>query len=246
MKIAIIGFGRMGKEAASVAKARGHEVVTIDKFGDADFSSVSTLSLNGVDVAIDFSSPESAIENASLCNKHSVNLVMGTTGWYSEMEKMKKSVKGIGFIWSGNFSIGVNAFFRMLRNAAGIMDKLKEYDVAIVEHHHAGKGDSPSGTAKMLSDIILEKVKRKKRAITERLDRKIAPEEIHVSSVRIGSVPGTHAVIFDSPVDTIELVHTARGRSGFASGAVMAAEWINGKKGFYTINDLMDGIIGGA
>ncbi|MEK6950049.1 MAG: dihydrodipicolinate reductase C-terminal domain-containing protein, partial [Nanoarchaeota archaeon] len=151
----------------------------------------------------------------------------------------------IGMIWSGNFSIGVNIYFKIIENAAKIMNKFTDYDMFVHEFHHNQKADSPSGTAVMIGKILTDNVDRKKKIVTEELKRRITPNELHISSTRSGSIPGTHIVGFDSPADTIELKHTARGREGFALGAIMAAQWIKDKKGFYNIDDLMDDIIGG-
>jgi len=161
-----------------------------------------------------------------------------------EIKKVIKNTK-TGFIWSGNFSIGVNVYFKIIENAAKIIDKVDDYDVFVHELHHNQKADSPSGTAVMIADILKENIGRKKKIVTEELKRKIEPDELHVSSTRGGTIPGTHIVGLDSNADTIELKHTARNRSGFALGAVMAAQWIKSKKGFYDIDDLMKDIVGG-
>jgi 4-hydroxy-tetrahydrodipicolinate reductase len=243
MKIAMIGYGRMGHEIESIAVSRGHTVVTIDSQGEADFKEIDEKSMEGVDVAIDFTVPDAAIGNAKKLNDLGVNTIMGTTGWYDSMDEMKSSVSNIGFLWSGNFSIGVNLFFRMLESAAKIINKVPEYDVSAVEYHHKGKADSPSGTAKMMGDILINNIERKEKLVTEMLDRKIDAKELHFASVRGGSVPGTHSILFDSEADSIELTHTARNRKGFALGAVMAAEWVKDKKGFFGIDDFMDELI---
>lgn len=243
MKIAIVGYGRMGHELEQAAGTRKHEIVTIDPNSKADFREINEASLKGVDVAIDFSVAEAALENARLYNKLGVNTVMATTGWYDKMEDMKKTVKDIGFIWSGNFSIGVNVFFRIIDNASKIINNIDAYDILAYEMHHKGKKDSPSGTAKMLADILMKNIERKKRLIVDKLDRQIEEEELHFTSIRGGAIPGTHTILFDSEADTIEIIHRARGRSGFAMGAVMAAEWIKGKKGFYNIDDFMNELI---
>ena len=245
MKIAVIGYGRMGKIIKQVALNRGHSVITIDPEEKADFKEINKESLKGADVAIDFTIPAVALENAKLIAKEKVNIVMGTTGWYDKIEKMKSITKDIGFIWSGNFSIGVNMFFRVIKEAAKIANKVPEYDIGAYELHHNQKKDSPSGTAEMLGKILIENIKRKTSLVFDKLDRKPKDDELHVASMRAGSIPGTHTVIFDSPADSIELKHTARSREGFALGSVLAAEFIKGKKGFYQIDDLMDNIIGG-
>ena len=243
MKIAMVGYGRMGKEIEAVAKAKGYELITIDTQSKADFKKIDEESMNGIDVVIDFTIPTTAIENAKIYNNLGINTVMGTTGWYDHMDEMKESVKDIGFIWSGNFSIGVNVFFRIIENASKIIDSVEDYDIMGFEAHHKGKADSPSGTAKMIADILIKNIDRKKKIVVDKLDRKIEEDELHFASMRVGSIPGTHTVIFDSDADTIELTHKARSRKGFAIGAVMAAEWIKEKKGFYGIDEFMNELI---
>ncbi len=247
MNIAIIGYGKMGKEIERIAQIRGISIASIidPNTKDAPFDEINKESMKDVDVCIDFTMPEAAVENIRKAAKFKKNIVMATTGWYTRMDEVKKIVKeaGIGFIWSGNFSLGVNIFFRIVENAAKIVNNVDDYDVFAYEIHHSQKKDSPSGTAKMLGDILINNIQRKKSIVTEKLDRKIEPDEIHLASIRGGNVPGTHAICFDSAADTIELKHTARNREGFALGAVMAAEWINKKKGFYNIDDFMKEII---
>ncbi len=248
MNIAIIGYGKMGHEIEKVAEAKGIAVRTIDPTaGDADFKEISEESMRNADVCVDFSHPDAVIRNIEKAAKFKKNIVVGTTGWYGSMDKVKRIVKdaGIGLIWSGNFSIGVNAYFKIIEQAAKIMNNIEDYDVFVHEFHHSQKADSPSGTAVMIGKIIIANMKRKNKVVTQELKRKIEPNELHISSTRAGSIPGTHIVGFDSDADTIEIKHTARNRSGFALGAVMATEWIKGKKGFYDINDLMKQITGG-
>jgi|SRR3989338_6276330 len=246
MNIAIIGYGRMGREIEKVAQNKGISVIRIDPNAEgADFREINEESMEGIDVCVDFSHPNAVIGNIEKVARFKKNIVVGTTGWYNEMDKVKRIVKdaGIGLIWSGNFSIGVNAYFKIIEQAAKIMNNVKDYDVFVHEFHHSQKADSPSGTAVMIGKIIIESIKRKNKVVTEELKRKIEPNELHISSTRGGSIPGTHIVGFDSAADTIELKHTARSRQGFVVGAVMAAQWINGKKGFYDINDLMKSIV---
>ena len=248
MNIVISGYGRMGRIIEKSAKNRGHAIIaTVDPI--ADDASEKTLSkeiMDEADVVIDFSTPGSAIKNAEIVCSAGKKIVMGTTGWYSDMDKMRvfADKKGSAIIWSGNFSLGVNIFFSILDKTSKIMNSFAEYDPFIHEFHHNQKTDSPSGTAVMLGDILLKNIDRKTSIVSEELKRKINPEELHISSTRGGSIPGTHLVSFDSPVDTIELKHTARGREGFASGAVTAAEWIENRTGFFNINDMMKDIIG--
>ena len=247
MRIALIGYGRMGKAVECVAKQRGHQIVLIDPMdSNVTYKEINSDSLKDVDVCIDFSSPTVALNNAKLVSSFGKNLVMGTTGWYDKMDEMKENVKEIGFLWSGNFSIGMNVFFHAVKETAKVMNNIPEYDAAVYEIHHNQKKDSPGGSAQMLGKIILDNMDRKKKIVGDRFtDRKPEPDELHVASVRCGSIPGTHSVLFDCPVDTIELKHIARGREGFAFGAVLAAEFVYSKKGFFGIEDLMKKIMGG-
>ena len=248
MNIAIIGYGRMGHEIEKIAKAKDLAVTTIDPSEDnANFKEINEESMKDVGVCIDFTHPDSVVENIEKISKFGKNIVVGTTGWYDKLEDVKKIIEqtGTGLIWSGNFSIGVNIYFKIIENAAKIMDKFDDYDAFVHEFHHNEKADSPSGTAVMIGEILTGNIERKKRVVTEELKRKIAADELHISSTRGGSIPGTHIVGFDSATDTIELKHTARNRQGFALGAIMATQWIQGKKGFYDINDMMKEIVGG-
>jgi len=246
MNIAIIGYGKMGHEIERAAKSRGINVRAIDPSEpSASYKQINEESMNGVDVCVDFTHPDSVIDNVEKISKFRKNIVVGTTGWYNNMDEVKKIVKNakIGLIWSGNFSIGVNIYFRVIESAARVINKFSDYDLFVHEFHHNKKADSPSGTAVMIGKILVDNIERKKKIVTEELKRKIDPDELHISSTRCGTIPGTHTVGFDSSADTIELTHTARSREGFALGAVTAAQWIQGKKGFYDINDMMKSII---
>lgn len=246
--IALIGYGKMGQLVQRFAIEKGHTITAIvDPYGGENcHKEITAEALSGADVCIDFSHPQSVVANIEQTAALGKNMVIGTTGWYKQMEDVKQMVaqNQVGLIWSGNFSIGVNALFRIVGYAAQVFKNLPDYDVLGHEFHHKGKADSPSGTATMLGNILLENLDRKGRLAVDKLERKIEPDEIHFSSTRGGSIPGTHLVMFDSPVDTIEIRHTARNREGFAAGALMAAEFIQGKTGFYTIDDLMDDVIG--
>jgi len=247
MRFAIVGYGKMGKAVEIEAIKRGHTVVRIDpNESAADYREITKEALLEADACIDFTIPLTAIENAKKVVALGKPLVMGTTGWYDKMDEMKKIIvsANTGFIWSGNFSIGMNVFFRIIKGAAKCFDKLPEYDAAVYEIHHNQKKDSPGGSAQIIGKILLDELKKKTKIVDGKFDRKPEPNELHVASVRCGSIPGTHTVLFDCPVDTIELKHTARGREGFAFGAVLAAEFISNKKGFYNIDDLMEGIVG--
>lgn len=249
MKIAITGYGKMGQITEQLAIENGHNVVsTIDPaMKTAKFKKLTEENLCEADVVIDFTVPAIVLENIDIYIKYGINAVIGTTGWYEYLEEVKEKVEKskIGLIWSGNFSIGVNLFFRIIKESSALMNKFSLYDVMGYEIHHNRKKDSPSGTMNMIGKILLDNLKNKKKIVTEKLSRKISEDEIHLASIRGGSVPGTHVISFDSEVDTIELKHTARSRKGLAVGAIKAAEWIKDKKGFYNIEDMMKEIIGG-
>src|SRR3989338_4653410 len=247
MNIAIIGYGRMGHEIETVARARGMNIVSIidPRENGATHKSIDEKSLKNADACIDFTTPNSVLGNIRKISNLKKNIVVGTTGWQGKLEEARKIVKqnGTGLIHSSNFSIGVNVFFKIIENAAKMFNKIEEYDVYGYEMHHNKKIDSPSGTARAIGNILIKNINRKNKLLFEAINRKIQPNELHFASVRAGAIPGTHAVGFDSDADTIELKHTARNREGFALGAIMAAKWIKNKKGFYTIDDMMDSIM---
>ncbi len=243
MNVCLIGYGKMGRLIQPLAEGRGHSVLTVDpSAADADRASLSEVDLSTIDVAIDFTAPDAVAENLRTLCKHRTNVVVGSTGWPSGdadlMDRVRES--GIGFLYATNFSIGVQLFLRIARRASELFDKFKEYDVAAIEHHHREKKDSPSGTALSLAEALMEPSSRKTRLVTDRLDRPPAPEELHLASLRSGSIPGTHEALFDSPADTISVKHTARNREGFAIGAVRVAEWLADKQGIKTIDDYLD------
>ncbi len=243
MNIAILGYGKMGREVEKAAKSRGIKVTaTIDPNGsEASFRDITAESLKGADVVIDFTQPDVLVGNVRKVASLKKNMLVGTTGWYDKRDEVKKIVKdaGIGFIYSSNFSVGVNIFFKVVEAAARLVDKVPAYDAFGYELHHSQKADSPSGTAKTLAELLTANIKRKSKINYDRVNRKISPDELHFASIRAGSIPGTHAVGFDSEADTIELKHTARSRSGFALGAVLAAEWLQKKKGFFEMADFV-------
>ncbi|MEK6982943.1 MAG: 4-hydroxy-tetrahydrodipicolinate reductase [Nanoarchaeota archaeon] len=247
MNIAIVGYGRMGHEIERVAQNRGINVQSIIDPNDEDAGHkyIDTLSMENVDVCIDFSAPNAVLANIEKISKFGKNIVIGTTGWFDRLEDAKHIVKkgNIGLIYAANFSIGVNIFFKIIENAASLINKIDNYDVFGYELHHSKKVDSPSGTAKTIGDILIKNIKRKNKLVFEKMDRKLEENELHFASIRAGFIPGTHVVGFDSSADIIELKHEARNREGFAIGAVMAAQWINSKKGFYSINDMMTSIL---
>lgn len=242
LNIALIGYGVMGKEVERAALARGHQILAkIDPNGP-DLS-INRTTLQNAEVCIEFTHPDQVVENIRKAAQEKRNLVVGTTGWHDRVEEVKQIVKaeGIGLIYAPNFALGVYLFQKLAEEAAKIMNNYEEFDVGIVEFHHKFKKDAPSGGAFQLGNTLLKHLKRKKRLVTH-VDGAIDPEEIHVSSVRAGHIPGTHTLVFDSPVEGIEITHTSRGKQGFANGAVKAAEWIADKVGFYTLDDLYGGI----
>jgi 4-hydroxy-tetrahydrodipicolinate reductase len=245
--IALIGYGQMGQIIKDMAPEKGHAITAIvDPYVEGCLKEITQEALSGAEVCIDFTHPQVVVENIKQIAALGKNMVIGTTGWYNQMDEVKQVVEAnqVGLIWSGNFSIGVNALFKIVEYAAKVFNNLPDYDVLGHEFHHHKKADSPSGTANMMGQILLDNIERKQKLVFEMLDRKIEPNELHFSSSRGGAIPGIHLVMFDSAVDTIEIKHTARGRAGFATGAMMAAEFIQDKTGFYNINDLMNTIIG--
>ncbi|MBN1219002.1 MAG: 4-hydroxy-tetrahydrodipicolinate reductase [Anaerolineae bacterium] len=245
-RLALIGYGKMGKIIETLATAKGHHITAVvDPYAEGCFQKITQEALSGADVCIDFTHPQVVVSNIEQMAALGKNMVIGTTGWYNQIDKVKQVVNAnqVGLIWSGNFSIGVNALFKIVAYAARVFNNLPDYDVLGHEVHHKNKADSPSGTATMLGRILLDNIQRKQKLVYKMLDRKIEPDELHFSSSRGGAIPGTHLIMFDSAVDTIEIKHTARGREGFAAGALMATEFIQHKIGFYNINDLMDDLL---
>ena len=231
MKIALLGYGKMGKVIERIALERGHEIV-LKKDESNTYDGLSTA-----DVAIDFSIPTAAVDNISNCFHANVPVVSGTTGWlehYDEMVKLCNEKQG-GFISSSNFSLGVNIFFELNEYLAKIMAQFDSYKVTMEEIHHTQKLDAPSGTAISLAKGVIENSNYANWTLDEAKNN-----EIHIEAKRIGDIPGTHTVTYDSNVDSIELKHTAHNREGFALGAVIAAEWLAGKKGIYSMKDVLN------
>lgn len=243
MNIAIIGFGSMGVKIKEVAENRGHIInVIVDPINPlATHKNIKEADLSGVDLVIDFSNKDAVIENAKVSASFGKNIIIGATGWLPHLPEIEKIAKenGIGILWSANFSIGVNMYYQIVEKAAELINQYDEYDIWGNELHHNNKSDSPSGTAKELSKILLENIDRKTEVVYDRLDRKINPNEIHFSSTRGGIVNFSHTIGFDSSSDTITLTHNARDRGGYALGAVRGAEWLKGKKGFFNMNDFL-------
>jgi 4-hydroxy-tetrahydrodipicolinate reductase len=247
MKIALIGYGKMGREVERVALAKGHEIAArIDPVSaERTATTISAQSLTDAAVCIEFSAPQAVVGNIEEAARLKKPLVVGTTGWYEHLSRVEGVVReeNTGLVYAPNFSLGVNLFYRIAATAAALFNQFEEYDVSGLEIHHRRKVDSPSGTAKQLSQIVLKHFTRKKRVTSECLNRAIQPEEFHLVSARAGDFPGNHSLVFDSAADTIELTHSARSRAGFASGALLAAEWIVRHKGFYTFDQVLEELL---
>jgi 4-hydroxy-tetrahydrodipicolinate reductase len=231
MKIALLGYGKMGKVIERIALERGHEIV-LKKDESNTYDGLSTA-----DVAIDFSVPTAAVDNISNCFHANVPVVSGTTGWLEHFDEMVAlcNEKQGGFISSSNFSLGVNIFFELNEYLAKIMSQFDSYKVTMEEIHHTQKLDAPSGTAISLAKGVIENSNYANWTLDE-----AKTNEIHIEAKRIGEVPGTHTVTYNSIVDCIELKHTAHNREGFALGAVIAAEWLAGKKGIYSMKNVLN------
>ncbi len=231
MKIALLGYGRMGKEIEKIALQRGHEIVI-------RYDGKEPYDINVADAAIDFSVPHTAYENITNCLMNNVPVISGTTGWlenYDNAVKICKQNSG-AFIYASNFSLGVNLFFELNRQLAKMMQGTEQYDVSIEEIHHTKKLDAPSGTAITLADEIMEFSNKTKWE----LDKASDANSIPITAIRTPDVPGTHTVSYQSNIDSIEIKHTAHNRQGFALGAVIAAEWLVGKSGVYSMRDVLN------
>jgi 4-hydroxy-tetrahydrodipicolinate reductase len=224
----------MGREIEAVAREQGE---TIAKMFEID-NPVRARDLSDVDVCIDFTTPEAVLANIRAAAEARCNIVVGTTGWHQHLPEIQKLVQDSALLYSSNFSLGMNIFFRIVSRAAELMNRAQEYDPYVHEIHHRGKADSPSGTALSLAHILMEAIDRKKGILTQASEGKIPPEMLHVSSTRVGAVTGNHLVGFDSEADRIELHHEAKNRRGFALGALAAARWLRGRKGVFTMDDV--------
>jgi 4-hydroxy-tetrahydrodipicolinate reductase len=242
LNLALVGRGRMGSEVERRARADGHKIqFTIDLPENADGAGLTPEALAGVEAVIDFSQPEAVLPNIRRVAKAKVPMVVGTTGWYDGLEEVRQLIEKheSALVFGANFSIGANLFLKMAEYAARLFNAFPEYDPYVVEHHHRDKVDTPSGTALRLAEQLLAHTERKTRIQAGNPTGKIAPDALHVVSLRAGAAFGRHDLCFDSPTDTVELVHTARNREGFAQGALYAAEWIRGKKGVFEFADLL-------
>lgn len=236
MKIAILGYGKMGQEIERIAILRKHEVtLIIDSIEDWEKDGGR---LGEADIAIEFSQPDTVLDNIYHCFDANIPVVVGTTGWYEDVEQVRIDCldRGQTIFYSANFSIGVNLFFDLNRKLAALMSKWVDYEISIEETHHIHKQDAPSGTAIVLANDIIRNSKRKEKWVKKIPEN---PEELGIQSFRTENVPGTHKVKYESDADSIEIIHTAKNRRGFAVGTLLAAEWLNGKKGIFEMKDLL-------
>lgn len=235
MNIALLGYGKMGKEIEAIAISRGHQIVL--KVDESNAGKITEADLKQADVAIEFSTPHTVVENMRRCFTIQLPVVVGTTGWYDDFDSIKNDClsKNGGLFYATNFSLGVNLFFKINTQLAQLMNRYADYEVSMEEIHHIHKLDKPSGTAITLANQILEQIDRKTKWSIEEKNA----ETLFIKDVREGEVPGTHIIKYSSAVDDIEIMHKAHNRRGFALGAVIAAEFMKGKTGVYTMSDLI-------
>jgi 4-hydroxy-tetrahydrodipicolinate reductase len=236
MKIALIGYGKMGHAIEEIALSRGHSIVLTVGIENLEDNTIANI--RKADVAIEFTGPDSASGNILRCLEAGVPVVSGSTGWLDQLETVRQVCreKDGAFLYASNFSVGVNIFFEVNKRLAALMAPHPDYRVRITEIHHTEKKDAPSGTAITLAEQVLEKIHRKNgwvNHISDNLDK------LEILSERVDPAPGTHRVDYSSPIDTIEITHTAHNRRGFATGAVLAAEFLLGKKGIYQMSDVL-------
>ncbi|MBC7721016.1 MAG: 4-hydroxy-tetrahydrodipicolinate reductase [Pedobacter sp.] len=236
MNIALIGYGKMGKAIEEIALAKGHTVLF--KFDISNQAEFTINNLQKCDVAIEFTSPHSAVGNLKKCFDASVPVICGSTGWLAEWDDIKQycEVKNGSLVYASNYSIGVNLFFELNSYLAKLMNNYKNYDVQLEEIHHTQKKDAPSGTAITLAEQVLQHFSSKRNWVNHNSDN---PDELKIISERIDPAPGTHKIKYHSPIDDIEIIHTAHNRMGFAGGAVLAAEFIATKKGIYNMKEVL-------
>lgn len=236
MKIALLGYGKMGHVIEEIALKRGHEIVL--KINDQNLGDLTEASIKKAEVAIEFSNPESAVSNIRFCLKENIPVVCGTTGWLSELKNIEDECQKMNgsFLYASNFSVGVNIFFEINKKLAALMKPHSSYHVKMEEIHHTQKKDAPSGTAITLAEQIISTGKKSTWINSETDNEK----QLSIISKRIDEVPGTHSVKYFSDVDDIEIIHTAHNRKGFAEGAVLAAEFIVDKKGIFSMKDVLN------
>ena len=244
MNIALLGYGKMGQIIERFAIERGHDIVL--KIGIENVEDFTKENLEKADVAIDFSAPDAAVSNIYKCFEAGLPVVVGTTGWYGNLQQIKNDcLKGNNtLLYGSNFSVGVNLFFHLNKVLAKLMNNYPAYEVQVEEIHHTQKLDAPSGTAMTIAEDIIDAVDRKNEWVNEVVGTPVPEafknEQLLIESHRIENVPGTHTVVYSSEVDDIEIKHTAHNRAGFALGAIIAAEWLENKQGFYSVADVFN------
>lgn len=236
MTIALIGYGKMGRAIEAIALQKGHTVAL--KIDINSMDQFTKQNLQGCDVAIEFTSPHSAVENIITCLRAGIPVVSGSTGWLNRWEEVKTecAINNGALLYASNYSIGVNIFFEVNKRLAQLMNQHADYEISMTEIHHTEKKDTPSGTAITLAEQVLENIERKKQWVNQ---ASISLDDLTVISERIDPAPGTHSVKYSSVVDDIEITHTAHNRKGFASGAVLAAEFLRDKKGIFSMKDVL-------
>ncbi|MDB5191018.1 MAG: 4-hydroxy-tetrahydrodipicolinate reductase [Segetibacter sp.] len=236
MKIALLGYGKMGHAIEEIALEKGHEIVL--KINLENVEDLTLANLKKADVAIEFTGPESAVENLKLCAEAGVPVVSGSTGWLERWEEVKQLFedKNVTICYASNYSVGVNLFFEVNKYLAKLMKHYKEYDIKMEEIHHTQKKDAPSGTAITLAQQILENISRKGTWVNHISDNQ---DELEIISERVDPAPGTHKIKYTSAIDDIEIIHTAHNRKGFAGGAVLAAEFVVGKTGIFSMKEVL-------
>ncbi len=236
MKIAIIGYGKMGKTIEKLAVQKGHEIVL--KIDDSNLKDLIVENLKKADVAIEFTNPESAFKNINLCFDANLPVISGTTGWLDKFDRIKQRCEkeNHAFFYASNYSLGVNIFFKLNQYLAKMMNKFENFDVSVDETHHIHKLDAPSGTAITIAEGIINEMDRKNAWVKEKAE---SPEQIAVKSFREGEIPGIHTVTYSSDVENIVITHESKNREGLAQGALMAAEFIVGKSGIFGMDDLL-------
>ncbi len=236
MKIALIGYGKMGKAIEEIALQRGHSVPL--KIDISNLDQFTAANLQQCDVVIEFTGPHSAVENISKCLDAGIPVVSGSTGWLEQWDSIKNKCESLNgsLIYASNFSVGVNIFFELNKKLAQLMQNQPSYHVSMEEIHHTQKKDAPSGTAITLAEQVMEFIPGKNKWVNEASQKN---EELSIISKRIDPAPGTHSIKYSSVIDDIEIIHTAHNRTGFATGAVLAAEFLKGKKGIYTMKEVL-------
>lgn len=241
MKIGLIGYGKMGKAVEEIALEKRYAIpVKINR--SKTFDQYTPAQLKDVDIFIDFSHADCIVEHLIQVASLKKNIIVGTSGWQNQSDKVEEIVKdsGIGFLFAPNFSIGFNLFLEVVKQAAALFNGFPEFDVGGMERHHHQKADSPSGTARAIVETLISQLDHKTTAVFDKIDRKIEPHELHFASLRCGVDYGTHEVLFESPSDSLTFTYKALNRKCFAQGAILAAEWLMGKNGIFTIQQLFN------